>query len=236
MPLNGEIIQSGNRQICATKSGPPPLPPETFGIDFMRNFWASLNANDQANVEGAVPVFVTPHWGPPGAPPSDLSAVATPIDFPDEVFSSLQSRTARIEFEVPKSDFEKLGWQAAHLPNSIPPDANPNMPLKLRGWYFKGVGLSKEESGDDSRRGEKQQSEIKHPLIIMSSGFPYSITYTNPVGGINVGRQMRKTITYLVASGYDVLFFDKRGHGYSQGLLDGMARTFFALSISLIAA
>jgi pimeloyl-ACP methyl ester carboxylesterase len=218
MPLYGEIIQSGDRQICATKSGPPALPPEDFGIDFMRGFWTTLDASDQANAEGAAYVFVTTHWGPPAAPPSDLSAVATPADFPGEVFSSLQSRTARIEFEVPKSDFEKLGYQPAHIPISIPPDPNPNVPLKLRGWYIRGDGVSS--------LGQRH-SELKHPLIIMSSGFPYSIAYTNLVGGINVGRQMRKTITYLVASGYDVLFFDKRGHGYSQGLLDGMGEDIF---------
>jgi hypothetical protein len=38
---------------------------------------------------------------------------------------------------------------------------------------------------------------------------------------------MRKTITFLVASGYDVLFFDKRGHGYSEGVLDGMGEDVF---------
>jgi hypothetical protein len=217
MPLSGEIIQSGDRQICATLSGPPQLPPEAFSIDFMRSFWTTLNASDQTNAEGAAYVLTTTHWGPPAAAPSDLSDVATPADFPDEVFSSLQSRTARIEFEVPKTDFEKLGFQPAHLPISIPPDPNPNVPLKLRGWYIRGDGV----------RNEEEQSNIKHPLMIISSGFPYSIAYINAVGGIDVGRQIRKTITYLVASGYDVLFFDKRGHGYSQGLLDGMGEDVF---------
>jgi pimeloyl-ACP methyl ester carboxylesterase len=221
MPLPGEIVQSGDRQICATRSGPPTLPPENFGIDFMRDFWSTLNESDQTNVEGASYVFITTHWGPPAAPSSDLSGVATPADFPDEVFTSLQSRTARIEFEVPKSDFEKLGWQPAHLSIAIPPDPNPNVPLKLRGWYIKGEGV-KAERGDDGRGGG-----IQHPLIIMSSAFPYSISDTGAVGGIKVSRQMRKTITYLVASGYDVLFFDKRGHGYSEGLLDGMGEDVF---------
>ena len=222
MPLFGEIIQSGDRQICATKSGPPPLPPEAFNIDFMRSFWTTLNAADQANLEGACYFFVTTHWGPPAAPPPDLSGVATPADFPDEVFSSLQSRTTRVEFEVPKSDFEKLGFQPIHVPVSIPPDPNPDVPLKLRGWYIRGDGLSRHDGN-----GAHGPAEIKHPLIIMSSGFPYSIAYRDLVGGINVGRQMRKTITYLVASGYDVLFFDKRGHGYSEGLLDGMGEDVF---------
>ena len=72
----------------------------------------------------------------------------------------------------------------------------------------------------DGRPGE-------HPLIILSAGFPYSIAFDQSVGGIAVGRQLRKTVTYLVAQGYDVLFFDKRGHGYSEGLLDGMGEDIF---------
>src|SRR5262249_23414902 len=68
---------------------------------------------------------------------------------------------------------------------------------------------------------------VEHPLVIMSAAFPYTIAKTDLVGGIDVGRQMRKAITYLVASGYDVLFFDKRGHGYSQGVLDGMGEDVF---------
>ena len=59
------------------------------------------------------------------------------------------------------------------------------------------------------------------------SGFPYSIAYDRLVGGIDVGQQMRKTVTYLVAQGFDVLFFDKRGHGYSEGLVDGMGEDIF---------
>src|SRR5262245_8003522 len=220
MPLSGEIIQSGNRQICTTKNW-STLPPETFDIGFMRTFWSSIPPTNQASTEGAALFFVTTHWGPPNAPAADLSNVATPRDFPDEVFSSLQSRTSRIEFEVPKTDFEKLGWKPTYFPVSIPPDAKPNTPVKLRGWYIKGDGLSND--GED----ENNNAKVEHPLIIFSSGFPYSIAYNSPVGGINVGRQIRKAITYFVASGYDVLFFDKRGHGYSEGLLDGMGEDVF---------
>jgi len=237
MPLTGEIIQSGDRQICVTKSGPPPLPPESFGIDFMRSFWTALSPSDQANVEGGSAVFVTTHWGPPAVPPADLSSVATPADFPDEVFSSLARRTTRMEFEVPKTDFEKLGWRPIYLPMSIPPDPNPNVPLKLRGWYIKGDGVTRDGNGDADRknadrkdadrRDAKKGSGVEHPLVVMSAAFPYTIAKTDLVGGINVGRQMRKTITYLIASGYDVLFFDKRGHGYSQGVLDGMGEDVF---------
>ncbi|MCA1659375.1 MAG: alpha/beta hydrolase [Verrucomicrobiaceae bacterium] len=227
MPLTGELIQTGDRQICATRSGSLPLPPESFGIDLMRGVWLSLSPNDQARIEGMAYGFVTTHWGPPAAPPADLSTMATPADFPDEVFRSLRSRTARIEFEVPKTDFEKLGWQPAYVPGSIPPDPNPGVPLKLRGWYIKGDGVLKRDRADGSSGGQNRRPQRIHPLIIMSSGFPYSIAFRDAVGGINVGQQMRKTITYLVASGYDVLFFDKRGHGYSEGLLDGMGEDIF---------
>ena len=126
---------------------------------------------------------------------------------------------------MPKSDFERLGWQPASLPVSIPPDPSPAEPLKLRGWYIKGDGLAR--SGDGEDQGREDRDAREHPLIILSAGFPYSIAFDQLVGGIAVGRQLRKTATYLVAKGYDVLFFDKRGQGYSEGLLDGMGEDIF---------
>ena len=223
MPLYGEYIESGERQICATENW-SMSPAEAFDIDFLRSFWNSLSPESQAQTEAAAFYFVTTHWGPPAAPPADLADVATPQEFAGEVFASLARRTTRIEFEVPKTDFERLGWQSTHLPLSIPPDPSPSVPLKLRGWYIRGDGFVPERvRGHEDR----QHSSREHPLILLSSGFPYSIAQDAAVGGIEVGKQTRKTITYLVAKGFDVLFFDKRGHGYSEGLLDGMGEDIF---------
>ena len=180
---------------------------------------------DQAATEPTAFFFITTHWGPPAAPAADLSFVATPAHFPDDVFSFLERRTFRIEFEVPKTDFEKLGWQPASLPVSIPPDPSPAQPIKLRGWYIKGDGIARSGDGDD--HGREDRDARQHPLVILSSGFPYSIAFDQSVGGIAVGKQLRKAATYLVAQGYDVLFFDKRGHGYSEGILDGMGEDIF---------
>lgn len=225
MPLFGEYIQSDDRLICATRNW-SAYPPEAFNIDFMRAFWPQIPPQDQAATEGAAFFFVTTHWGPPNAPATDLSDVATPADFADEVFSSLQGRTVRIEFEVPKTDFEVLGWLPTYLPVQLPPDPAPMVPHKLRGWYIKGDGLTRDDGdGDDGDR--REDPSMEHPLIILSSGFPYAIAFDQSVGGIAVGRQLRKTVTYLVAKGYDVLFFDKRGHGYSEGFLDGMGEDIF---------
>jgi pimeloyl-ACP methyl ester carboxylesterase len=216
MPLYGVQIQSGDELICATTNW-SSLPPEVFDIDFMRYFWAfQMNPTQQAETEAAGYFFVFTHWGPPAAPAADLSEVAIPSDFSSEVFSSLDSRTTRIEFEVPKTDFEKLGWTAIHLPISVPPDPNPDVPWKLRGWYIKGDGIPK---WCPHRR--------VHPLIILSPGFPYTIAYDQFVGGIDVGRQMRKTATYFVAKGFDVLIFDKRGLGYSEGINEGIGEDIF---------
>jgi len=226
MPLYGEYIQSGDRLICATRNW-SPYPPEAFNIDFMRAFWPQIPPQDQAATEGAAFFFVTTHWGPPNVPAADLSDVATPANFPDEVFSSLQRRTFRIEFEVPKTDFEVLGWHPTYLPFSVPPDPAPGMPHKLRGWYIKGDGLTRNDDNGADSGDHRDDRSVEHPLIILSSGFPYTIAFNQPVGGIAVGRQLRKTVTYLVAQGYDVLFFDKRGHGYSEGLLDGMGEDIF---------
>jgi pimeloyl-ACP methyl ester carboxylesterase len=224
MPLNGEYIQTGDRLICATRNW-SPFPPEAFNIDFLRQFWSLTTPQDQAATEATAFFFITTHWGPSVAPAADLSFVTTPAHFPDEVFRFLEKRTFRIEFEVPKTDFEKLGWQPASLPVSIPPDPSPAEPLKLRGWYIKGDGVAK--SGDADDHGREDRDAREHPLVILSSGFPYSIAFDQSVGGIAVGKQLRKTATYLVAQGYDVLFFDKRGHGYSEGILDGMGEDIF---------
>ena len=223
MPLLGQYVQSGDRKICATRNW-SSFPPEAFSIDFLRHFWAQMTPQDQAATDASAFFFITTHWGPPAAPAADLSLVSTPAHFPDEVFSILEKRTFRIEFEVPKTDFEKLGWQPAFLPVSIPPDPSPTEPLKLRGWYIKGDGLAR---GGDDNHGPEDRDAREHPLVILSAGFPYSIAFDQPVGGIAVGRQLRKTATYLVAQGYDVLFFDKRGHGYSEGILDGMGEDIF---------
>lgn len=224
MPLFGEYIQDGNELICATTNW-APFPPEAFGIDFMRNFWATqLDQLAQAETEAAAYGFVASHWGQPAAPVTDLSEMATPGDFPFEVVSSLEPRTWRIEFEVPKTDFEKLGWTAKWVPLVIPPDASPNVPVKLRGWYIKGDGVSENDTDDTQNAGN---DKVEHPLVILSPGFPYSIAFDLPVGGVEVGKQMRKTATYFVAKGFDVLIFDKRGMGFSEGLFDGMGEDIF---------
>src|SRR5688572_5352521 len=222
MPLFGELIRRGDLSICATRNW-SPFPPEAFDLDFMRGFWSLMGPHDQAVAETAAFYFVTTHWGPPGVAPADLSEVATPQAFAAEVFSSLEERTHRIEFEVPKSDVEILGWTPTWIPVAIPPDPQSSVPLKLRGWYIKGAGVTP----DDTERYEHSGRNIEHPLIIISAGFPYSIAFDQAVGAIFVGEQMRKTVTWFVANGYDVLFFDKRGHGYSQGLLDGMGEDVF---------
>jgi len=215
MPLYGEYIQCRDGLIPATTAW-SSYPPETFNIDFLRFFWAyGMDAAQQAQTEAAAYYFVFTHHGPPAAPAADLSEVAIPSDFSGEVFSCLDSRTTRIEFEVPKTDFEKLGWDPIHLDISIPADPNPGVPWKLRGWYIKGDGIY------------ETPSHPVHPLIILSPGFPYSIAYDQLVGEIDVGRQVRKMATYLVSRGFDILIFDKRGIGYSEGIVDGMGEDIF---------
>src|SRR5262245_43084531 len=198
MPLTGEFMQHGSRRICATKNW-SPLPPETFDLDFLRGFWPSLPDATQQVTEAAAFGFVTTHWGPPDAPPADLAEVATPSAFPEEVFRSLSSRTTRVEFEVPKGDCERLGWAPRHLPVSIEPDPAPETPLRLRGWYIKGDGVARGENEQIGTAAPPGRASLEHPLVVLSSGFPYSIAFDRPVGGIDVGRQMRKTVTYLVA-------------------------------------
>jgi pimeloyl-ACP methyl ester carboxylesterase len=224
MPLIGESIKTKNGLICATKNW-SPYPPELFTIEFMRQFWMQMTPADQARIEAAANYFVFTHWGSPAVPATDISEVAEPSFFAEEVFAYLACRTYRIEFEVPKTDFELIGWNPKYLSFNYPPDPLPLVPHKLRGWYIKGDGLKSND--EDEEKGKTILVAKVHPLVIFSSGFPYSMAYQQMVGGIDVGKQIRKTITYLVAKGYDVLYFDKRGHGYSEGIVEGMGEDIF---------
>lgn len=238
MPLTGQYVLSGTTKICATRSW-NAFPPETFSLDFIRGFYSTLTPGQKAATETAAYGFITTHWAPPVAAPQDLGEVARPRDFVDESFRALDGRTTRVEFEVPKTDFEKLGWRPAYLPVTIPPDSAPQTPVKLRGWYIQGDGVSAGDSHHDrdehddhgyrDERGDHDRDDRRkdHPLFILSTGFPYGIAFDAPVGAIEVGAQIRRTITYLVANGYDVLIFDKRGHGYSQGFVDGKGEDIF---------
>jgi pimeloyl-ACP methyl ester carboxylesterase len=216
MPLTGEYIQTRSGRICATANwSQSQFPPEAFDFDFIRASWSSLPASQQRAVEAAAFGIGTTHWGPPDAPPSDLTGVRVPADFAGEVFASLVARALRVEFEVPKTDFQRLGWTPELLPGaSIPPDPAPEAPVRLRGWYIKGDGIT-------------DGGSVESPLIIMSSAFPYTVAYDRLVGSMDVGRQMRKTVTYFVAQGFDVLFFDKRGHGYSEGVFEAIGEDIF---------
>jgi hypothetical protein len=81
--------------------------------------------------------------GPACRAASDLSDVATPADFPDEVSSNLQSRTARIEFEAQKrisksSVCQGQGWQ-----RNIVMNGSPHLPTGIRQWFGDSRGRRK---------------------------------------------------------------------------------------------
>ena len=60
MPLYGEYIQSGDSLICATRNW-SSVPPEAFGIDFLRQFWSLTSPQDQAGTEATAFFFITTH-------------------------------------------------------------------------------------------------------------------------------------------------------------------------------
>ena len=67
-------------------------------------------------------------------------------------------------------------------------NGDPNADVKLRGWYIKGDGVGGE-----------------HPLIIYQCG------------SANWGLRLINIFVPLVIEGFDVLFLDHRGHGWSEG-------------------
>jgi hypothetical protein len=99
------------------------------------------------------------------------------------------------------------------MSNALPSPPYPPypflQPVKLRGWYIKGDGV-----------------EGEHPLVIMQTGAFCSIA-SKRGDPMKFGPFFRNVCAAFVAEGFDVLFFDKRGHGFSEGVYETVAGDIF---------
>jgi len=137
----------------------------------------------------------------------------------NEKIAAVDGRTWVVEVEVPseRTERETLG-------------VDPSQKWKLRGWYIEGAGV---ENG----RGEKT-----HPLVIIIGGRTIETTALHeakdPLWVFNAEKgayaaaaypnpntttekwgltYWRETLNKFNLAGFDVLTFDKRGHGISGG-------------------
>lgn len=149
----------------------------------------------------------------------DLSAIRRPGFFArapfTEPIAAAEKRTTTVEFTVPAERFDvEHGHPAA---------------VKLRGWYLAGKGVA-------DRRGERRRSLViliggrtiettttqdpKDPLYVRTgdgrwanADYPQKGSLTESWGG----PAWRSYLRSLNEAGFDVLTFDKRGHGISGG-------------------
>lgn len=155
----------------------------------------------------------------PHAADVDLHAIRRPAFFArapyDEPIAEAESRTYTFEFTTPAEPYERL-------------NRGITAPVKLRGWYLKGAGVI---SGHRRLRalavfiaGRSIETTAVHdprdPLYTRSASTGSYVPITYPGRGTEKWgvRQWRQYLYKLNRAGFDVLTFDKRGHGISGGL------------------
>lgn len=155
----------------------------------------------------------------------DLKRIRRPAYFAQPQFrepiGEAEARTYTIEFKVPREAYERLHMKRVD-------------PLALRGWYLEGAGVPDEKGGR------------KRALVILIGGRslettafeapgqrPYEYVLSNDNNNTTLtykarefpdasteklgGRGWRNHLYELNRAGFDVLTFDKRGHGISGG-------------------
>jgi len=148
----------------------------------------------------------------------DLRQVRRPAFFKDESIAAADSQTYLVEFTAPPEPYERIRQGAS-------------ADIKLRGWYIKGDGV-------DDGKGHKV-----HALALMSMGGggrlvaiedpADTLFHMDPVTGKSVlhsfpnattgasgQRGWRRYLDMLHKAGFDVLSYDRRGVGLSEGYSD----------------
>lgn len=156
----------------------------------------------------------------PHASDVDLRQIRRPGFFGADPYlervAAAEDRTYTFEYTVPAEPYERI-------------NRGITAPVKLRGWYLKGTGI-----GDE--RGRRRQAlaifvggrtvettaaqDPRDPLYTRSAGTGRFTPVTYPAKGTEKWgmRQWREYLHKLNQAGFDVLSFDKRGHGISGGI------------------
>jgi len=155
----------------------------------------------------------------PHAPDVDLRQIRPPGFFGTDPYlepiAAVEHRTYTFEYTVPAEPYERI-------------NRGITAPVKLRGWYLKGDGI-----GDAGRRPHAlaifvggrtiettAAQDPRDPLYARSAGTGPFTAVTYPAGGTEKWgmRLWREYLYKLNRAGFDVLSFDKRGHGISGGI------------------
>lgn len=231
--LPGYRVREGGGEVCLPFSyraafAPAGYEGDYFVDEFMDAKLKAAYASCRADAACA-DLFNRPQFAPPGhqyratgavnatgrIDPNgavDLRAIRRPQFFAQapyqEPIAEAETRTYTVEFTAPAEPYERL-----HL--------NRTDPVRLRGWYLEGVGFD----GGAGRRlralvvligGRSVETTASDwPGEIPGQSFPSA---TTEQFGASVWRN-----SYVHAfnrAGFDVLTFDKRGHGISGGYND----------------
>jgi pimeloyl-ACP methyl ester carboxylesterase len=156
----------------------------------------------------------------PHAPNVDLREIRRPGFFGQapyhEPIAEAEERTYTFEFTVPAEPYERL-------------NRGITTPVKLRGWYLRGAGV---QQGNGHRvqalaifvGGRSVETttvqDPRDPLYTRSASTGRFENVTYPARGTEqwAGRHWRQYLNQLNQAGFDVLTFDKRGHGISGGI------------------
>ena len=150
----------------------------------------------------------------------DLRQVRRPAFFKrapyEEPIAEAERRTYTFEFTVPPEPYERL-------------IRGVTTPVKLRGWYMRGTGV---QDGPGRRMralvifigGRSIETtavqDPRDPLYTRSASTGSYVPVSFPGRGTEKwgARLWREYLNKLNQAGFDVLTFDKRGHGISGGL------------------
>jgi hypothetical protein len=153
----------------------------------------------------------------PHAPNVDLRRVRRPgwfgADPYREPIAAVEDRTSTFEYTVPAEPYERI-------------NRGITTPVRLRGWYLEGDGI-----GDERLRAlaifvggrtveMTAAQDPRDPLYTRSAATGRLDAVAYPARGTEKWgmRQWREYLYTLHRAGFDVLSFDKRGHGISGGI------------------
>ena len=74
------------------------------------------------------------------------------------------------------------------MPLVIPPDASPNVPVKLRGWYIKGDGVSENDTDDTQNAGNDKRNMWPSTIRIIDAVRPRFVFLENVPGLLSAGQ------------------------------------------------
>ena len=153
--------------------------------------------------------------------PIDLKLVRRPAFFArapyNEAIAKLDDRTSIVEFTAPPDIYDRL-------------HKGMTADIKLRGWYIRGAGVSDGHvgrkralviwSGGGSDRAVGIDDPSDHLYHLDASGKAIPNPVFSATTGASGSRYWRQTWVELHAAGFDVLAFDRRGVGVSEGYTD----------------